>query len=155
MFFNILLLIIYYISFLVRIPQEVQVKEKFITDSISTPDSAGKGIVGDTLVLIESSGSDEALDALRLEKFITSITDTDGGQPLVEDAVLSMDSNQELVRTRLPFSTTSTTTITSTTAAYYYYHYHHYYHHYYFYYHHYYYFYHHPHYYYCCCCCFQ
>ena len=69
-------------------------KESFITSGI-TP--VGTGIVGDTLVLIESSGSDEALDALRLEKFIASITAADEGRPLVEDAILSMDSQHEMV----------------------------------------------------------
>lgn len=70
-----------------RIPQEVQLNESL----------AGTGLVGDTLVLIESSGSDESLDALRLEKFITAITASEDGKALVEDAVLSMDSQQELV----------------------------------------------------------
>ena len=73
-------------------------KESFITSGITSPYSVGTGIVGDTLVLIESSGSDETLDALRLEKFIASITAAvDEGRPLVEDAVLSMDSHQEMV----------------------------------------------------------
>ena len=70
-----------------RIPQEVQLNESL----------AGTGLVGDTLVLIESSGSDESLDVLRLEKFITAITASEDGKALVEDAVLSMDSQQELV----------------------------------------------------------